>query len=448
MPPAEMGMRKMKLVHGVYFYQRGDMVYLRNVNDKRDYLFTSIVFDILSCIKAHPGCDLETVCQFLLRSYDVEDIQSFREDIHSFIQELTASNILEEDAATPIELHQSISGRVDELSCENGQLSAASLELTYRCSERCIHCYVDDCGASPEPELSFDEYKDILHQLKELGCIRLLLTGGEVCLRKDFIDIARYAVSLGFLVDVYSNGISMTDAQFDALCEMKVNSVSFSLYSGDAAVHDAITKVPGSFERTLKRAMMFKCAGVDTYIKTVVIQQNLDSLEGLYRLGRRIGIDVKAATSIADTHTGQSAQPYRLDCQQQRIKAIQLIDRYDPQRIGVGERDLDAHVCSAGVTAVSIDPYGGVHPCLAFSTAAGSVRNASLEEIWKHASLMCQVRAVSFRDLSPACADCRYVDHCGVCIGSAYEESNGRFCPNADTCQWSEAKCKARDFPL
>lgn len=435
----------MKLVHGVYFYQRGDMVYLRNVNDKRDYLFTSIVYDILSCIKENPGCNLETVCQTLQDIYEVENTGSFCEDIGSFVQELIASNIVAEDAAAPVEMHQSISSRVDELSSKNGQLSAASLELTYRCSERCIHCYVDDCGASPEPELSYEEYKDVLHQLKELGCIRLLLTGGEVCLRKDFIDITRYAVSLGFLVDVYTNGISMTDEQFDALCEMKVNSVSFSLYSGDAAVHDAITKVPGSFERTLKRAMMFKCAGVDTYIKTVVIQQNLDSLESLYLLGKRIGVDVKAATSIADTHTGKSAQPYRLDCQQQRMKAIQLIDRYDPQPIGVGERDLDAHVCNAGFATISIDPYGGVHPCLAFSTAAGSVRNASLEEIWRHSTLMCQVRAVSFRALSPACATCRYVNDCTVCIGSAYEESNGRFCPNVDTCQWSEAKYIAKE---
>lgn len=433
----------MKLVPGVYFYRRGDRVYLRNVNEKRDFLFTSIAFDILSYIKAHPGCQAEAVCRHLLESYDVEDTQDFREDIRFFVQDLAAGHILEEEAAASAGLHQSISDRVDELSCEQGLLSSASLELTYRCSERCIHCYVDDCKEAPEPELSLEEYRNILHQLRELGCIRLLLTGGEVCLRKDFIEIARYAVSLGFLVDVYSNGISMTDEQFDALCEMKVNSVSFSLYSGEAAVHDAITKVPGSFERTLKRAMMFKCAGVDTYIKTVVIQQNLDSLESLYRLGKRIGIDVKAATSIADTHTGRSAAAYRLDRQEQRVRAIRLIGRYEPQPKAVEKRDLDAYICKAGVTAISVDPYGGVHPCLAFTTAAGSLRKSSLEEIWKNAPLMRRVRSLRFRELSGECGSCQYSGRCAVCIGSAYEESHGSFCPNADTCQWSKAKYDA-----
>lgn len=431
----------MKLTKGVYFYPYEDLVYLRNVNDAREYLFNPIVYDILSFVKAHPGCSREELCQALLREYEIDDENAFREDIGSFAEELMACGLLEE-LAEPKERAADISEQIQQRCQEKGQLYSASLELTYRCSERCIHCYVDDhCDGAGE--LTLEEYKDILNQLRSLGCIHILLTGGEVCLHKDFIDIARYAVSLGFLVDVYTNGISMTDEQFDALCEMKVNSVSVSLYSGEAKIHDAITKVPGSFEKTLKRTMMFKCAGVDTFIKTVVIQQNLDSLGSLYRLGKRLGIDINPATSISDTHTGGSNCACRLETQEQRLRAAKLLQEREPEPLRQGLRDLDGGVCKAAVTNISIDPYGGVHPCLAFPEPVGSVREKSIREIWENAPLMRRLRSLRFWELSEDCGGCQYADYCGVCVGSAYSESGGRLCPNQDACQWAKAKYDA-----
>ncbi len=429
----------MKLTDGIYFFKSGENTYLRNVNNARDYLFNEIVFDILTAIKEDDNSSVDSVCKHLMMIYDVENEEEMREDTEIFIQELYEENILIDESFTQVNLVTDVSSCVSAERGNNNKLFSASLELTYRCNEKCIHCYVDDC--LPEGrELSFDEYKSVLHQLKELGCISLLLTGGEVCLKKEFIEIARYAVSLGFLVDVYTNGLEMTDEQFDALCEMKVNSVSFSLYGAEASVHDAITKVPGSFEKSLKRAMMFKCAGVDTYIKTVAIKQNINNLESLCKLGRRLGINVKIAAFIIDTHTGISAQPYRLDTQEERRAVMSLIDKYDKKIRIDGVRDMDSSVCNAAFSSLSIDPYGGVHPCLTFSTAAGSVRDDSLKDIWENSDFMNEVRNLRFGDLSPECSECRFLNCCTVCIGSAYEESDKKFCPNSDACCWAEAR--------
>lgn len=436
----------MVLTHGVYFYPLKDSVYLRNVNNQRDYMFNATACDILEYIRSHPGCSETDICLYMLELYQIADPSELERDIRLFVEELSGSGIVVPDDDTAGILEDNINNRVDELCQRHGILHSVSLELTYRCSERCIHCYVDDgCRCNPEPELTMEEYKDILHQLREMGCINLLLTGGEVCLHKHFIEIARYAVSQGFLVDVYTNGISMTDEQFDELCEMKVNSVSFSLYSGVPEIHDAITKVPGSFERTVKRMMMFKCAGVDTYIKTVVIQQNLDSLHTLFELGKRLRIEVAPATSISDTHSGQSANTCRLQTQEQRIKAIHLIRTYNPSSGPSGERDLDGTVCNAATTGLSVDPYGGVHPCLAFPEPVGSVRESTIREIWENAPLMRQIRSLRFRELSADCSSCACAGKCAVCLGAAYVESGGKLCPSSDTCQWTQAKYEADD---
>lgn len=436
----------MILARGVYYFPLGDSVYLRNVNNQRDYIFNSTAYDILEYIRNHPGCSEADICLNMSEQYQIADPSELERDVRDFLAELFAGEIAVPDHTSAKIPEMSISNRVDELCRQYGMLFSVSLELTYRCSERCIHCYVDDgCRRNPEPELTMEEYKDILRQLKELGCVNLLLTGGEVCLHKDFIEIARYAVSLGFLVDVYTNGISMTDEQFDALCAIKVNSVSFSLYSGVPEIHDAITKVPGSFERTLKRMMMFKCAGVDTYIKTVVIRQNLDSLHTLFELGKRLRIEVAPATAIADTHSGQSAQAFRLQTQDQRIKAVRLIRKYSTDSQQYGERNLDEAVCRAAITGLSVDPYGGVHPCLAFPEPVGSVRESTIREIWRNAPLMRQLRSLRFRELSADCGSCDCAGRCAVCLGAAYVESGGKLCPNSDTCRWTQAKYDADD---
>lgn len=438
----------MKLIEGIYFYDCGEYVYLRNVNDTKEYLFNPIGYDILKCIEDHPGCDEAFVCRNLLEIYEVEDPEALAEDVQMFIRELEQNQLIALDAKEA-EPKPDISEMVDELCRKEGRIHSATLELTYRCNERCIHCYVDDgCDPAAPKELSLAEYRKLLDQLKEMGCIHLLLTGGEVCLRKDFLEIAQYAVSSGFLVDVYTNGIGLTDEHFDRLCAMKVNSVSFSLYSADPAVHDGITKVPGSFERTLKRLMMFKCAGIDTYVKTVVIQQNLDSLEGLLELGRRLRIPVNPATSISDTHTGASKAACRLEDQSQRLRAAQILQKYDPVPLQQLSRDVNSTVCRAGISTLSVDPYGGVHPCLAFTQPVGSIREQSLREIWENAPLMKKLRNFRFRELSEKCGSCQFSAACGVCIGAAYSESGGKLCPNSDSCQWAEASYNAASVNL
>lgn len=433
----------MKLVPGVYFFECDDMVYLRNVNDGNDYCFNAIVSDILQFIKEHPGCEEDTLCSHLQQLYEVEDAASFREDIHYFLEELAQNSLILVSGFSQ-EPTLSVTEQIQRKYARETRVYSAGLELTYRCSEKCIHCYVDDnCSQAPAPELSLEEYKSILNQLKEMGCISLLLTGGEVCLRRDFIDIARYAAELGFLVDIYTNGISMTDEQFDALCQLKPNSVSFSLYGGDPETHDGITLVPGSFEKTLKRAMMFRCAGVDTYFKTVVMRQNLHSLEKLFQLGKRLKIAVMPATSINDTHSGCSKQRFRLDTPELRREALEIIGRYGSGFEADIQRDVDAVPCRSGVIGLTIDPYGGVHPCLSFTTPVGSVRETSLRDIWENSSFLKKLRSLRFRDLSPDCGTCQYRNHCTVCIGAAYEASGGTLCPGCDSCDWAKSRYEA-----
>ncbi|MFH1141859.1 MAG: radical SAM protein, partial [Chloroflexota bacterium] len=64
-----------------------------------------------------------------------------------------------------------------------------ALEITARCNLRCVHCYVAHCSVDPDKkEFSYQEYRHLLDQITEAGCLQLLMTGGEPLMRKDFLD--------------------------------------------------------------------------------------------------------------------------------------------------------------------------------------------------------------------------------------------------------------------
>src|SRR5207244_9437757 len=77
-------------------------------------------------------------------------------------------------------------------------------DLTYRCNERCVHCYLDH---EDHGEMTTAEVKDVLDQLASSGTLFLTFSGGELLLRKDFFELLAYARRLQFDVKIKTNAI-------------------------------------------------------------------------------------------------------------------------------------------------------------------------------------------------------------------------------------------------
>ncbi len=429
----------LRLADDARFERYGEDVYLRRTRTRKDYLFNEIVYDILRCYDGGKPVETEAVLTALAGQYDIPDEAEFREDMLGFMSMLVGEGILEEVGPAKHEPALSVQDRVTTLCRKEHRLYSACLELTYRCNERCVHCYVDDPAAG-QGELSVEEWKDVLDQLRRMGCLSVLLTGGEVCVKEGFVDIARHATELGMLVDIYTNGIALDDETFDAIAALRPNSLSFSLYGGDAATHDAITKVKGSFDRTVRAAMMTRCAGIDTYIKTVVMRENVHSLASLVRLGERLNIPVNPAYAIIDTHTGKSGASHRLNSVEEYAEAIKTFSRAGMAGTAQGARDPDSYVCSAGLATLSIDPRGGVHPCNSLSIELGNVRRTPIQDIWQNAPALEALKCLRFRDVCGQCAACESKDYCSICLGrTGWTPGEATVIPE-DICQVAHAQ--------
>src|SRR5213083_924540 len=113
-------------------------------------------------------------------------------------------------------------------------------DLTYRCNERCVHCYLDH---EDHGEMTTAEIKDLLHQMADAGVFFLILSGGEIFLRKDLFEIVEHARELSFSVKLKTNAVMIRKAKAERIAALGVESVQISVYSHKADVHDAITKL-------------------------------------------------------------------------------------------------------------------------------------------------------------------------------------------------------------
>src|SRR6202162_2529402 len=96
------------------------------------------------------------------------------------------------------------------------------LDLTWRCNERCVHCYLDhdDLG-----EMTYDEIEGLLTQMAAAGVFFLIIRGGEPLLRTDLFAIIRRARELTFNVKLKTNGILIREKEAARICALGVGVV-------------------------------------------------------------------------------------------------------------------------------------------------------------------------------------------------------------------------------
>ena len=114
----------------------------------------------------------------------------------------------------------------------------------------------------------------LLDQIHDAGCFELMLTGGEVCLRPDLIDIVDYAGSKGFFLILKTNGTMMTRELAEALHRNPFRNIEMSLLGASAGTHDSVTKIPGSFDKTVRGIQLVREAGHNVKLYFTALKLN------------------------------------------------------------------------------------------------------------------------------------------------------------------------------
>jgi radical SAM protein with 4Fe4S-binding SPASM domain len=308
------------------------------------------------------------------------------------------------------------------------------LDVTYRCNERCEHCYLEHEGTD---ELTTDEIRDFLAQLAEAGTFFLTISGGEPLLRRDCFEIIEYARGLKFNVKLKTNAVLVGKEEARRLRDAGVEQVQVSVYSHKAEIHDGITKLPGSLARTLEGIRLMREAGLKVTLANVLMRSNAADYFGVGELAAVTGAQYTLDPTITPMLNGDSSiLGLRLPSESLRTvfrdeRLVGDVGEFCAPPAPIGDDIREGIPCSAGHTSCYVSPRGEVYPCVQFPLACGSLRRQSFAEIWAESAQLREVRGIRAKDLS-TCSTCAHLGTCTRCPGLAFMEGNMRGPSSAD----------------
>ncbi len=347
-----------------------------------------------------------------------------------------------------------------------------SWNLTYRCNLACEHCYLDAGGA---PQVGTENFAD----RSELGteeCFRVIdeiaafapecltiLTGGEPLLRRDILEIVLRASERGLWVVVGTNGVSITENVARRLSEAGARGLSLSLDALDPDRHDRFRNVRGAWRNTVEGAEILNRTGLPFIVQTTAGSHNLSELDAIAdfahdRLAAKVWnlyflVPTGRGQFVSDMTPGQYdevlASLYRIQrkydrrmlvnakCAPHYIKTVlentppkptdvRLRHGHGGQAESAGGSGFSpirtysggAGGCPAGTHYMGIRPNGDVTPCPYLPVFAGSLRSATLLDLWTSSRLFTDIRQRSA--LGGRCGECELNGHCGGCRARAY----------------------------
>src|SRR5687768_14165508 len=323
-----------------------------------------------------------------------------------------------------------------------------SWNLTYRCNLACEHCYLD-AGGTPQvatenfadrSELGTEECFRVIDELATFApeCVTIL-TGGEPLLRRDILEIVRRASERGLWVVVGTNGVSITENLAKRLAEAGARGLSLSLDALDPDRHDGFRKVRGAWRNTVEGAEILNRTGLPFIVQTTAGSHNLGELEAIADFAHdRLAAKVWNLYFLVPTGRGQFVSDITPAQYDEVLASLFRIQRKYDRRMLVNAKCAPHYIktmlenglppartysggaggCPAGTHYMGIRPNGDVTPCPYLPVFAGSLRNASLPELWNSSDLFIGIRQRT--SLGGRCGECEMNGHCGGCRARAY----------------------------
>lgn len=171
------------------------------------------------------------------------------------------------------------------------------IKTGYSCNNRCLHCVVEPVRSKivldgEKQDLTTDEVVAHIDQAAGGGAKAVVLTGGEVTLRHDFLHLVRHAASCGLGVIVQTNGRRLSAPEHcEALRSVPDMLFVVALHAPRAELHDRITKRRNSFDETVAAIRNLCCIDKEVAAKIVLSRLNADEVLATARFARSLGVN-------------------------------------------------------------------------------------------------------------------------------------------------------------
>jgi MoaA/NifB/PqqE/SkfB family radical SAM enzyme len=278
-------------------------------------------------------------------------------------------------------------------------------DLTYRCHQRCLHCYLPEAwrrGEGPGPELDTAQVKGILDQLAAAGTFFLTFSGGEIFLRPDLLTILEYAYPLKFCISLMTSGSRKLDKrQLRSLKDSGVQAILVSLHSLEPELHDRITGVTGSWMQVRRTMEACQALGVMVVLNTFALSINYRSIPALKTYAAQEDIPLRLDDNLSPRWDGR-LHPDGLGL---NLSQRQWLYKEVGGENGNGKKEAATVPpgpqggCSAGASRAYLNPRGEVWPCLELPWPCGRLtQGTKFSKLWQESPILNWLRPLLSRD--------------------------------------------------
>jgi radical SAM protein with 4Fe4S-binding SPASM domain len=315
---------------------------------------------------------------------------------------------------------------------ENPTIFGVHFEITSKCNERCLHCYIPENIGRQDIDVDFAI--DLLNQLRDIGTLSVTFSGGEPFLHPQFYKILKHARENDFIINILSNGTKIDKDRISFLRELNIAKIQVSLYSWDALIHDTITQKPGSYLITKSNIELLVKNQIPVQISCPIVKLNKDSYKDVLKWGKKIGVRVLSDFILMGKYDCDTSNlDLRLDIieTEEIIRAIikeedeyrAIFEKKQPEEFI--NQTAEIPICGIGVDNVCISKDGILYPCSGFQgIELGDARNQSLLEIWTNSPHLNKFRNMK-RSCFEKCNNCEAMNYCVMCLVRNYNEHNG-----------------------
>jgi radical SAM protein with 4Fe4S-binding SPASM domain len=233
---------------------------------------------------------------------------------------------------------------------------------------------------------------------------------------------------------------------------MKANpllGVQVSLYSMNPIIHDEITQMKGSFEKTKNAILKLIDNDIPLQISCPIMRQNRDCYNDVIQWAKRHKVHVGADYVIIAgyNHTTQNLK-CRLSIDEIKevisSKIVSDTNYLEQIELSAEERkDITSNdfVCSICRFSICITENGNVYPCAGWQDyIVGNVKETSLKNIWDNSEKVQYLRDLRKKDF-PICIQCADKEYCTMCMVRNANES-----PSGDPLAVNEFFCSIARF--
>lgn len=323
---------------------------------------------------------------------------------------------------------------------QQGKLFEAVIELTHSCNLRCVHCFIND--AILPPQSSADQWKKAIDQLVDMGLCFITFTGGEPLLYGNILDLVSYAFLKGCQVRIFSNGNLVTSKE--VVSEFRKAGLCYfetSIYGATAAIHDKVTGVPGSFERTMHTIEWAHDAGIAVTVKSSWLSDNWLEYHDIVTLVKKLDVYFRGSPNVM-IRIGSGREN-----EQHRMSFDDMINFFymDKPKEADNNRSLNEAVttgkpvCGIAMNSLAIGPDGTVFPCNHLRVPLGNAFTYNLSDLWQHSPYLKKLRGTTKEDFR-LCRGCDLEKYCFVCMGDGWAEWGDPLKPSSETCMIARAR--------